>query len=152
MKKLLIFFFLIFSPLHAEDIKPLNFIQLNQLLLDDTLTYKLIKSCVALNSAVTELIKEDYPELANEFFESANYLYPFGILTLVKIKKIEKKDAEKEFYLHVAKQTNSYIEFMKKNGEKNKSFFKGTFLGTDLNYCNEIRAAIKVSISDNNKN
>jgi hypothetical protein len=37
---------------------------------------------------------------------------------------------------------------MKENGAVNKSFFKGTFLGDDLNYCNEIRAAIETTISE----
>jgi len=41
---------------------------------------------------------------------------------------------------------------MRENGKKNKSYFKGTFLGTDLNYCNEIRAAIKVSVSESKQN
>ena len=61
---------------------------------------------------------------------------------------MSKKDAEKEFYIRVVGRTSDYIEFMKKNGKKNKSYFKGTFLGTDLNYCNEIRAAIKISVSE----
>ena len=29
-----------------------------------------------------------------------------------------------------------------------KVFFKGTFLGDDLNFCNEIRAAIETTISE----
>ena len=40
---------------------------------------------------------------------------------------------------------------MKENGAINKSFFKGTFLGDDLNFCNEIRGAIEVSISHSKK-
>tara|TARA_B100000941_G_C28466258_1_gene533728 strand:+ start:109 stop:471 length:363 start_codon:yes stop_codon:yes gene_type:complete len=120
--------------------------------MDDNLTYKLLEDCVALNSAVTELIKDEHPKLANEFYDSANYLYPFGILTLKKIKKLKKKDAEKEFYIRVVKRTDDYMKFMRENGKKNKSYFKGTFLGTDLNYCNEIRAAIKVSVSESKQN
>ena len=34
------------------------------------------------------------------------------------------------------------MNFMIKNGQTTKSFFEGTFLGEDINYCNEIRAAI----------
>ena len=148
MKKILIIFLFTFNSLSAEEVLPLNFTDINKLLMDDNLTYKLLEDCVAINSAVTELIKKDHPKLANEFYDSANYLYPFGILTLKKIKGLSKKDAEKEFYIRVVGRTGDYIDFMKKNGKKNKSYFKGTFLGTDLNYCNEIRAAIKISISE----
>ena len=152
MKKILIIFLLTFNSLSAEEVTPLNFTDINRLLMDDNLTYKLLEDCVALNSAVTELIKDEHPKLANEFYDSANYLYPFGILTLKKIKKLKKKDAEKEFYIRVVKRTDDYMKFMKENGKKNKSYFKGTFLGTDLNYCNEIRAAIKVSVSESKQN
>ena len=152
MKKILTIFLLTFNSLSAEEVTPLNFTDINRLLMDDNLTYKLLEDCVALNSAVTELIKDEHPKLANEFYDSANYLYPFGILTLKKIKKLKKKDAEKEFYIRVVKRTDDYMKFMRENGKKNKSYFKGTFLGTDLNYCNEIRAAIKVSVSESKQN
>ena len=87
MKRLIIILLLIANPLHAEKIEQLSWYNQQELLEDDKLTYKIIKSCVSLNSAITELIKEEHPDLANEFFKSANYLYPFGILVLKKIKK-----------------------------------------------------------------
>jgi len=90
MKKILIILLFITSPLQAEKIEQLSWYNLQELLEDDKLTYKIIKGCVSINSAVTELIKEEHPDLANEFFKSANYLYPFGILVLKKIKKINK--------------------------------------------------------------
>ena len=151
MKKILIILLFITSPLQAEKIEQLSWYNLQELLEDDKLTYKIIKSCVSLNSAVTELIKEKHPDLANEFFKTANYLYPFGILVLKKIKNIKKLDAEKEYFFSVDSLTNDYMDFMKKNGAINKSFFKGTFLGDDLNFCNEIRAAIETTISESKK-
>ena len=151
MKRLIIILLFIANPLHAEKIEQLSLYNLQELLEDDKLTYKIIKSCVSLNSAVTELIKEEHPDLANEFFKSANYLYPFGILVLKKIKNINNTEAEKEFFFSVDSLTNDYMNFMRENGVINKSFFKGTFLGDDLNYCNEIRAAIETTISESNK-
>ena len=151
MKRLIIILLFIANPLKAEKIEQLSWYNLQELLEDDKLTYKIIKSCVSLNSAVTELIKEEHPDLANEFFKSANYLYPFGILVLKKIKKINNNEAEKEFFIGVDSLTNDYMNFMRENGVINKSFFKGTFLGDDLNYCNEIRAAIETTISESNK-
>ena len=148
MKRLIIVLLLIAGPLKAEKIEQLSWFNLQELLEDDKLTYKIVKSCVSLNSAVTEIIKTEHPDLAKEFFQTANYLYPFGILILKKIKNISNKEAEKEFFNDVDKHTNEYVNFMKENGAVNKSFFKGTFLGDDLNYCNEIRAAIETTISE----
>ena len=152
MKKILIILLFVVSPLQAEKIEQLSWYNLQELLEDDKLTYKIIKSCVSLNSAITELIKEEHPDLANEFFKSANYLYPFGILVLKKIKNINNKEAEKEFLSNVDGLTNDYMDFMRKNGEITKSFFKGTFLKDDIAFCNEIRSAIETTISETPKN
>ena len=151
MKRILIVLLFIASPLQAEKIEQLSWYNLQELLEDDKLTYKIIKSCVSLNSAITELIKEEHPDLANEFFKTANYLYPFGILVIKKIKNISNKEAEKEFLSSVDSLTNDYMDFMIKNGENTKSFIEGTFLGDDLNFCNEIRSAIEISISESKK-
>ena len=151
MKKILIILLFITSPLQAEKIEQLSWYNLQELLENDNLTYKIIKSCVSLNSAVTELIKEEHPDLANEFFKSANYLYPFGILVLKKIKNINNKEAEKEFLSSVDGLTNDYMNFMIQNGVINESFFKGTFLGDDIVFCNEIRSAIETTISESKK-
>ena len=148
MKKLIIIFLLIANPVFAEKIEQLSWFNLQELLEDDKLTYKIIKSCVSLNSAVTEIIKKDHPDIAKKFFETANYLYPFGILTLAKIKKINYKDAEKEYLSSADAQTLDYIDFMNQNGVINQSFIKGTFLGDDIAYCNEIRSAIEITITE----
>ena len=148
MKKLIIVFLLIANPAFAGKVEQLSWYNLQELLEDDNLTHKIIKSCVSLNSAVTEIIKDEHPELAKKFFETANYLYPFGILTLSKIKKINYKDAEKEYLSSVDAQTLDYIDFMNQNGVINQSFIKGTFLGDDIAYCNEIRSAIEVTLSE----
>ena len=151
MKKILIILLFITSPLQAEKIEKLSWYNLQELLEDDKLTYKIIKSCVSINSAVTELIKEEHPDLANEFFKSANYLYPFGILVLKKIKNINNKEAEKEFLSSVDGLTNDYMDYMENNGVINQSFIKGTFLGDDIAFCNEIRSAIEITISESKK-
>ena len=44
------------------------------------------------------------------------------------------------------------MSFMRQNGVINQSFFKGTFIGDDLNFCNEIRAAIETTISETKNN
>ena len=148
MKKILIILLFIAGPLQAQKIERLSWYNLQELLQDDKLTYKIIKSCVSLNSAITELIKEDHPDMADEFFKSANYLYPFGILVLKKIKKISYEEAEKEYLSSIDSQTLDYMDYMIQNGVINQSFIEGTFLGDDINYCNEIRSAIEVTLSE----
>ena len=148
MKKILIILLFITTPLQAEKIEQLSWYNLQELLEDDNLTYKVIKGCVSMNSAVTELIREEHPNLAKEFYKTANFLYPFGILTLSKVKNIDRQIAEKEFMISVDGLTNSYIDFMRKNGVTNQSFIKGTFLGDDLTFCNEIRSAIEITINE----
>jgi hypothetical protein len=148
MKKILIILLFITTPLQAEKIEQLSWYNLQELLEDDKLTYKVIKGCVSMNSAVTELIREEHPNLAKEFYKTANFLYPFGILTLSKVKNIDRQIAEKEFMISVDGLTNSYIDFMRKNGVTNQSFIKGTFLGDDLTFCNEIRSAIEITINE----
>ena len=151
MKKLLIIFLLLSTTAFAEKIERLGFYNIQELLEDDNLTYKIIRSCVSLNSAITEITKEDHPKLSKSFFETANYLYPFGILTLAKIKSQNYKDVEQEFLDNVTSQVSDYIDFMKENGVTNQSFIKGTFIGDDLNFCNEIRSAIEITISETKK-
>jgi hypothetical protein len=151
MKKLLIIFLLFSTTVFAEKIERLGFYNIQELLEDDNLTYKIIRSCVSLNSAITEITKEDHPKLSKSFFETANYLYPFGILTLAKIKSQNYKDVEQEFLDNVTSQVSDYIDFMKENGVTNQSFIKGTFIGDDLNFCNEIRSAIEITISETKK-
>ena len=152
MKRIFIILLLTINPVLAEKVEQLSWYNLQELLEDDNLTYNVIKGCVSLNSAVTELIREEHPDLANEFFETANFLYPFGILTLSKVRNIDRQIAEKEFMISVDGLTNDYMNFMIKNGEATESFFKGSFLGDDLNYCNEIRSAIEITISETSKN
>ena len=142
----------IYNFSYAQKIERLGFYNLQEILEDDNLTYKILKGCVSMNSAVTEVIKKDYPDLANEFFQSANYLYPFGILVLKKVRKIEHKEAEKTYFFEIKNLTEDYVKFINENGKENQSFFKGTFLGDDLNFCNEIRAAIENSIKASKSN
>ena len=151
MKKLIIILIFLTTPLFAAKVERLGFYNIQELLEDDNLTYKIIKSCVSLNSAIKEKKKEDHPELSKSFFATANYLYPFGILTLKKKKKMNYQDVEKEYLESVSTQVNDYMDFMKENGVENQSFIKGTFIGDDLNFCNEIRSAIEITIAETKK-
>ena len=84
--------------------------------------------------------------MANEFFEIANTLYPYGIISLSKTKKISYEEAEKFFFTNVNTLTNEYIDEMSRNGKKNGSYFKGSFIGDDLFFCHEVTKSFNLVI------
>ena len=148
MKKLFIFFFFILNSLNVQAIQPLSNYSIEKLLIDENANHIVLEGCTSLYSAVTELTKKKYPKLASEFYESANTLYPYGIISLSQIKKISYEEAENFFFNNVTNLTNEYIDEMNKNGKKNGSYFKGSFLGDDLFFCNEVSKSIKLIIME----
>ena len=44
------------------------------------------------------------------------------------------------------------MDFMIQNGVINQSFIEGTFLGDDITFCNDIRSALDITISETPKN
>ena len=130
MKKLFVILFLILTSLKVQAIEPLSNNPLEKLLTDVDANHNLLEGCISLYSAVTELTKERYPKLANEFYESANTLYPYGIISLSQIKKIPYEEAENFFFNNVTNLTNEYIDEMNKNGKtfSGQKKFGGKFL------------------------
>ena len=98
MKKLFIFFFFILNSLNVQAIRPLSDNSIEELLMDENANHIVLEGCISLYSAVTELTKKKYPKLAIEFYESANTLYPYGIISLSQIKKIPYEEAENFFF------------------------------------------------------
>ena len=124
MKKLIIIFFIFTNPLFAQTIQPLTNYSFEDLVENENANHFVLEGCISLYSAITELTKKRYPEMANEFFEIANTLYPYGIISLSKTKKISYEEAEKFFFTNVNTLTNEYIDEMSRNGEKNGSFMR----------------------------
>ena len=94
------------------------------------------------------MIKNKYPELGNQYFEMANTIYPYGIISLSKINNISYEKAEKIFFENVNTLTDKYIDEMNKNGKKNGSYFKGSFLGGDLTFCYEVTRYLQLAIME----
>ena len=148
MKKLFIFFFFILNSLNVQAIQPLSDNSIEELLMDENANHIVLEGCISLYSAITELTKKKYPKLASEFYESANTLYPYGIISLSNIKKTSYEEAEIFFFNNVTTLTKEYIDEMIKNGKKNGSYFRGSFLGDDLFFCNEVTKSIKLTIME----
>ena len=146
MKKLYIFIFFISSSLIAQTIQPLTNYSFERIVENNEASHKILEGCVSLYSAVTELIINKYPELGNQFYEMANTIYPYGIISLSKINSITYKEAEKIFYDNVDVLTDSYIDEMNKNGKINGSYFKGSFLAEDLFFCHEVTKSLQLII------
>ena len=130
----------------AQTIQPLSNYSLEDLLKNDDTNHHVIKACVSLYSAIIELTRKKYPDLANQFYEIANTIYPYGIISLKKIQNISYQKAEKVFFNNVSKLTDAYIDEMNKNGKKNGSFFKGSFLADDLFFCHEVTKSLQLIV------
>ena len=144
LKKLFVaVFFFISNSLVAENIKPLTNYSFEELLNDENANHFVLEGCISLYSAITELTNEKYPELAKEFFEIANTIYPYGIISLSKKNTISYEEAEKILFVNVSNLTNEYIDAMNRNGKKNGSYFKGSFLGDDLRFCHEVTKLVQ---------
>ncbi len=92
-------FFFISNSLFAQTIKPLTNYSFEELLNDDNANHFVLEGCISLYSAITELTNKKYPELANEFFEIANTIYPYGIISLSKKTPYLMKRRKKFFLL-----------------------------------------------------
>ena len=136
-------FFFISNSLFAQTIKPLTNYSFEELLNDENANHFVLEGCISLYSAITELTNKKYPELANEFFEIANTIYPYGIISLSKKNTISYEEAEKIFFVKVSNLTKEYVDEMNRNGEKNGSYFKGSFLGDDLRFCHEVTKLVQ---------
>ena len=134
----------------AKNIEPLNNHSFEEFFTDEKASHTVLERCISLYSAITELTKKKYPELASEFYQIANTLYPYGIISFSKTRNISYEEAEKFFFTNVNNLTNLYIDEMKKNGEKNKSYFKMSFIGDDLRFCHEVTKSFNLVISELN--
>ena len=146
MKKFFIIVLFISNSLVAQTIKPLTNYSFENILENDESSHFILEGCISLYSAVTELTKDRYPELGNQFYEMANTIYPYGIISLSKINSISYKEAENFFFDNVETLTDKYIDEMNKNGKKNGSYFKGSFIGEDLFFCHEVTKSLKLII------
>ena len=146
MKRIFIIILFISNPLVAQTIKPLTNYSFENIIENDEASHLVLEGCISLYSAVTELTKDRYPELGNQFYEMANTIYPYGIISLSKINNISYKEAEIFFYDNVKTLTDKYIDEMNKNGKKNGSYFKGSFLGDDLFFCNEVTKSLQLIV------
>ena len=151
MKKHIFIIIIFFSnAIYGQTLQPLTNNTLEDFLTNEKASNTVLERCVSLYSAVTELIRIKHPELASEFYEIANTLYPYGIISLSKINNISYEEAEKFFFINVNNITNLYIDEMKKNGEKNGSYFKWSFIGDDLRFCHEVTKSFNLVISELN--
>ena len=130
----------------AQNIEPLDNHSLEEFFTNEEASHTVLERCISLYSAVTELTKNKYPELGNQFYEMANTIYPYGIISLSKINNISYKKAEKKFFNNVDSLTDRYIDEMNINGKKNGSYFKGSFLADDLSFCHEVTKYLQMMV------
>ena len=148
IKKILIIFLFFSNYLFAQTIEPLKNYSLQNILENDEINYKILEGCISIYSAITELTKERYPDLGDQFFEMTETLNPYGIIALSKIQGKTYNEVEKIFFNNVTSLRDKYIDEMNKNGKLNGSYFKGSFLGDDLTFCYETTKYLRLAIME----
>ena len=148
IKKILIIFLFFSNYLFAQTIEPLKNYSLQNILENDEINYKILEGCISIYSAVTELTKERYPDLGDQFFEMTETLNPYGIIALSKIQEKPYNEVEIIFFNNVTSLKDKYIDEMNKNGKLNGSYFKGSFLGDDLSFCYEVTRYLQLAIME----
>ena len=101
IKKILIIFLFFSNYLFAQTIEPLKNYSLQNILENDEINYKILEGCISIYSAVTELTKERYPDLGDQFFEMTETLNPYGIIALSKIQEKPYNEVEIIFFNNV---------------------------------------------------
>ena len=134
--------------LFAQTIEPLTNYSFENIVEDNEANYKILEGCISIYSAVTELTREKYPDLGNQFSEMTETLNPYGIIALSKIQGKTYKEAENIFFNNVSSLKDQYIDEMNKNGKLNGSYFKGSFLGDDLSFCYEVTRYLQLVIME----
>ena len=134
--------------LFAQTIEPLTNYSFENIVEDNEANYKILEGCISIYSAVTELTREKYPDLGNQFSEMTETLNPYGIIALSKIQGKTYKEAENIFFNNVSSLKDQYIDEMNKNGKLNGSYFKGSFLGEDLSFCYEVTRYLQLVIME----
>ena len=148
MKKLFVILFIILTFSKTQAIEPLKNNSLENILENDEINYKILEGCISIYLAVTELTRERYPDLGDQFFEMTETLNPYGIIALSKIQGKTYNEVEKIFFNNVTILRDKYIEEMNKNGKLNGSYFKGSFLGDDLTFCYETTKYLRLAIME----
>ena len=148
MKKIFIIFLFFSNYLFSQTIEPLKNYSLENILENDEINYKILEGCISIYSAVTELTRERYPDLGDQFSEITETLNPYGILALSKIQGQPYNEAKKIFFNNVTSLRDKYIDEMNKNGKLNGSYFKGSFLGDDLTFCYETTKYLRLAIME----
>ena len=140
--------FLLSNIVFAQNLQPLTNNTFEDVMNDENVNHTVIEGCISLYSAITELIKKEHPELAKSFFEMANTLYPYGLLSLEKVEKISSNEAEKIFFKDITNLSKIYIEEMNINGKKYGSYLRGSFIGDDLFFCNEVTKSLNLVVKE----
>ena len=148
IKKILIIFLLCSNYLFAQTIEPLTNYSFENIVEDNEANYKILEGCISIYSAVTELTREKYPDLGNQFSEMTETLNPYGIIALSKMKGQPYNEAKNIFFNNISNLKNQYIDEMNKNGKLNGSYFKGSFLGDDLSFCYEVTRYLQLAIME----
>ena len=136
MKILLTLFVLLFSSsVFANNYTSLQKWMLDKDPNDTAVIFYYTQRCNSLFVSMNKMFETESPELANKFLLIAADFYLFGIKFLAEIDNISLENSKSKYTQLIIKSSNLYIEDMKTNWLKNGSYYEGSYLGEDVEFC-----------------
>lgn len=143
MKKINLLVFLFLISTHANDIKADTKTSIKEYLnkknIEDGATQiYLLNRCSAVYTYASAIILKTDTENSKKFIDIANNLLFKSIELRIIDRKEKLEDARKKVEADREKLFQNYINDGKKNWDKNKSYFKGSYISEDLSICEKL--------------
>ena len=143
MKKINLLIFLLFISTYANDIKADTKTSIKEYLnkknIEDGATQiYLLNRCSAVYTYASAIILKTDTENSKKFIDIANNLLFKSIELRIIDRKEKLEDARKKVEADREKLFQNYINDGKKNWDKNKSYFKGSYISEDLSICEKL--------------
>jgi|TARA_B100001093_G_scaffold479867_1_gene509257 hypothetical protein len=143
MKKINLLIFLFFISTYANDIKADTKTSIKEYLnkknIEDGATQiYLLNRCSAVYTYASAIILKTDTENSKKFIDIANNLLFKSIELRIIDRKEKLEDARKKVEADREKLFQNYINDGKKNWDKNKSYFKGSYISEDLSICEKL--------------
>ena len=143
MKKINLLIFLFFISTYVNDIKADTETSIKEYLnkknIEDGATQiYLLNRCSAVYTYASAIILKTDTENSKKFIDIANNLLFKSIELRIIDRKEKLEDARKKVEADREKLFQNYINDGKKNWDKNKSYFKGSYISEDLSICEKL--------------
>jgi len=134
----IIFSIFVSSILKADSNTPLKEYLKNKDIEEGSTQIFLLNRCSAIYAYASAILLNTDPVNSKNFIEIANNLLFKSVELMVIDKKEKLEEAQKKAEKKRKKLFDIYIVDGKKNWEKNKSHFKGSYISDDMSICSKL--------------